>query len=158
MTSQNKVELMLFDSYIQAIENSINSKLFRNLFAKVNGKKKDILENGELSCAFFATSILYIFKLISGIHATVRGAVADLEKAGWARIKNPKKGAVLVWEAEKFDHESHKHIGFYVNKNKAVSNNSKKGQPTLHHWTFGIKNDQPVRKIEKILWHPKLSR
>ena len=147
---------MLFDSYIQAIQNSVNSNLFRNIFAKVNGKKKDILENGDLSCAFFASSILYIFKLIPDVHATVRGAVADLGKAGWVNIKNPKIGSILVWETE--NNQPHKHIGFYVSKDKAVSNNSKKGKPTLHHWTFGIKNGQPVRKIEQILWHPKLSR
>ncbi len=158
MASQNKVELILFDSYIQAIENSVNSKLFRNLFAQINGKKKDILENGDLSCAYFASSILYIFKLISDIHATVKGTGLDLHKSGWVEIKKPKKGAVLIWKAEKFNHESHKHIGFYISKNKAISNNYKKRWPTLHHWTFGIKNGQPVRKIEQILWHPKLEK
>lgn len=158
MISQNKtVKLILYDSYIKVIENSIGSKLFRNLFAKVNGKKKDILKNGELSCAFYASSILYLFKLISNVHATVRGTVADLELSGWVKTDKPRKGAVLVWEAEKFNHKTHKHIGFYAGENKAISNNYKKGWPISHHWTFGTKNGQPVRKIEKILWHPKLS-
>lgn len=159
MISKNKsIELILFDSYVAAIENSVGSKTFRNLFAKINGKRKDILENGELSCASFASSILYLFKLISDVHATVRGTVADLERSGWSEINSPQKGAVLVWETENFDHTTHKHIGFYITENQAISNNSKKGQPILHHWTFGTKNGQPVRKIEKILWHPKLSK
>jgi len=170
------VKIILKESYIKAIGNSVGSNLFRNLFAHVNGKKKDILEDGVLSCAAYASSILYLFKLIADTHTTVKGTVADLVKSGWTEIKKPKEGAVLVWEAGKFGgRDAHKHIGFYIGKNKAISNGFKKRRPILHYWTFGVhpiksgkagtaqqlfdgvKNGRPVRKVEQIFWNKKLN-
>ncbi len=151
------VKIILNESYIKAIKNSVGSNLFRNLYAYVNGKKKDILEDGTLSCASFASSILYLFKLITDTHATVKGTVADLKKSGWVQVKKPRNGTVLVWEAQEFGSgEAHKHIGFYIGKNKAISNYFKKHHPILHHWTFGMKNGRPVRKVEQIFWNKKL--
>lgn len=152
------VKVILKESYIKAIKNSVGSNLFRNLYVYVNGKKKDILEGGTLSCAAFTSSILYLFKLITDIHATVKGTVADLIKSGWTKIKKPREGAVLVWEAKKFGSgEAHKHMGFYIGKNKAISNHFKKCHPILHHWTFGTKNGRPVHKAEQIFWNKKLN-
>jgi hypothetical protein len=172
------VRIILNESYIKTIKNSLGSNLFRNLYAHIDGKKIDILRNGNLSCANFVSTILHRFKLIKDIHATVEGTIKDLERSGWQKIKKPKPGAILIWEARKFgSNNTHKHIGFYIGKNKAIStssNSSKKGQPTLHHWTFGIypiksgkagtakrsfdraKNGQPARKVEQIFWNKKL--
>jgi hypothetical protein len=153
------VKVVLKESYIKAIRNSVGSNLFRNLYAYVNGKKKDILEDGALSCAAFTSSILYLFKLVADIHATIRGTTADLEKSGWTKITKPREGAVLVWEAQgSGSGKAHKHIGFYIGKNKAVSNHFKKHHPILHHWTFGTKNGRPVRKVEQIFWNKKLNK
>ncbi len=153
------VKVILKESYIKAIKNSVGSNLFRNLYAYVNSKKKDILEDGALSCATFTSSILYLFKLTADTHATVKGTVADLKKSGWVQVKKPRNGAVLVWEAQEFRNgEAHKHIGFYVGKNKAISNHFNKHQPILHHWTFGMKNGRPVRKVEQIFWNKKLNK
>ena len=52
------------------IENSIGTKLFRNNYFFINGKSKDLLRNGELSCAFYVSSILYLLKLIKDVHTT----------------------------------------------------------------------------------------
>ncbi len=151
--------MSLKESYIKAIKNSVGSDLFRNLYAYVNGKKKDILGDGTLSCAAFASSILYLFKLTAGIHATVKGTAADLESSGWTKIKKPREGAVLVWEAKKFGSgETHGHIGFYIEKNKAISNSLNKRHPILHHWTIESKNGRPVRKIKQIFWNKKLDK
>ena len=153
------VKIILKESYTKAIKNSVGSNLFRNFYAYVNGEKKDVLEDGVLSCAIHTSSILSLFKLIPDVHATVQGTVADLIKSGWIKIKKPKEGAVLVWEAKKFRNDSvHKHIGFYIGKNKAISNYSKKHRPILHHWTYGIKNGRPVRKVEQIFWNKKLDK
>ncbi len=154
-----EVKVILKKSYIKAIRNSVGSNLFRNLYASVNGKRKDVLENGALSCAAYASSILYLFKLTADTHATVKGTAADLEKSGWTKIKKPREGTVLVWESKKFGNgNAHKHIGFYIGKNKAISNSYKKHRPILHHWTFGAKNGRPVRKVEQIFWNKKLDK
>ncbi len=153
MKKQKKPKIILYDSYIQTIRNGIGSNLFRNLYARVGGKKVDILRDGDLSCAVFVSSVLYLFKLIFDVHATVDGTIADLKRSGWKEIFRPQPGAVLVWQSQKFkDGSEHKHIGFYIDKDRAISNNNKNHKPALHHWTFGIKNGQPGRKIEQILW------
>ena len=139
----------MLDTYWAVIKNGIGSKMFRNLYAKVNGKKTDVTENGNSSCAFYVSSILFLFKSIKEIHATVNGTARDLEESGWTKIKKPKVGCVLVWKEMDFGNgKPHKHIGFYIGKNKAISNNYKLGYPTRHDWRF--------RKVESILWNPNL--
>lgn len=156
---KQKVIPILFDTYIAIIKNSVGSKMFRNSYAKINGKKTDILKNGMLSCAFFVSSILVLFKLIREIHGTVDGTVRDLEQSGWKKIAKPKVGSVIVWEKIDFGNKNfHKHIGFYIGNNKAISTNSfKKGQPVIHHWTYEIKRNKPIRKVEAIFWNKKLN-
>jgi len=156
---KQKVIPILFDTYIAVIKNSVGSKIFRNSYAKINNKKTDILQNGNLSCAFFISSILVLFKLIKEIHGTVDGTVRDLEQSGWQKITKPKIGSVIVWEKIDFGNKDfHKHIGFYIGNNKAISNSSKWKYPTIHRWTYGIKENRPVRKIEAIFWNKKLDR
>ncbi len=111
------------------IENSIGTKLFRNNYFFINGKSKDLLKNGELSCAFYVSSILYLLKLIKSPHTTVQSTLKDLEESGWYKIKNPKKGAVVLWDKDK---EDHYHLGFYWNNKKAVSSVSLKKSPNFH--------------------------
>ena len=152
------VKIIWYESYLKAIKNSIGSNLFRNLYFLIGKRKIDILEDGNLSCAVFVSWILYIFKLIQDMHATVVGTVADLKKSGWIEIKKPQPGAILVWETKKFKNGQHKHIGFFVGNNKAISNRYEKRQPLIHHWTFGVKNGRPVRKVEQILWNTKLNK
>ena len=156
---KQKVIPILFDTYIAVIKNSVGSKMFRNFYAKVDGKKTDIMKNGDLSCAWFVSSLLYLFKLIKDAHATVNGTIKDLQQSGWKKIKKPKIGSVIVWEKIDFGNKDlHKHIGFYIGNNKAIStSNSKKGQPIIHHWTYGIKRNKPVRKVKAIFWHKKLN-
>ena len=79
------------------------------------------------------------------------GTVKDLKSSGWVETKKPKPGCVLVWAETDFNNNNlHRHIGFYIGKEKATSNNSKHGYPTEHDWKF--------RKIESILWNSKLKK
>lgn len=154
-----KVKRLIGRTYLAVIENSVGSNLFRNFYARVNGQEQDIMRDGQLSCAFFVSSVLAIFDLIERVHGTVAGTVRDLKNSGWQKIKKPKPGAVLVWEKSDFggDGEYHKHLGFYIGAGQAVSNSYQTGQPEKHHWRFGKKNGRPKRQIEAIYWHKKLS-
>jgi len=162
---KQKNKYFSFDTYMAMIKNSVGSRMFRNFYMESDGVKKDILKNGDLSCAFFVSNILYIFKLINSSHCTVDGTIRDLEKSSWRKIKKPKIGSVLVWE-EKMqgkNKESHRHIGFYIGANKdspyrpmAISNSSKKRTPVIHHWTFGAQKSKTYRKIERVYWHKGL--
>ncbi len=148
-----KIEFILKETYLSVIKNSTNSKMFRNAYAKVNGKKKDILRNGDLSCAYYVSSILTIFKLIKTPHTTVQSTIKDMQKNGWYEIKRPRNGCVLLWGEKYFkkSDETHSHIGFYIGKQKAISNSSNKGVPTIH--TYKKHNG---RILEKIFWHSNL--
>lgn len=148
---------LLKDSYLQVIKNSVGSKSWRNFYALVDGREKDILKNGELSCAYFASSILLMFGLIKNVHATVSGTSTDMKISGWQEIEKPKSGAVLLWEKQKQGKRGeHFHLGFVINNKQAISNRWEHKCPVIHHITYGTKNGQPVRKILKIFWHKKL--
>jgi hypothetical protein len=131
------------------IENSIGTKLFRNNYFFIDGKSKDLLRNGELSCAFYVSSILYLLKLIKDIHTTVQRTIRDMEESGWYKIEKPKKGAVILYEPGK---QGHYHLGFYWSKNKAVSNVYYKRSPQFHPLNY------QRRKILAFYYHKELEK
>ncbi len=154
-----KIKLLFYNTYLASIKNSAKSKIFRHLYALVDNRKKDITENGRLSCAFFVSGILRIFGLINKICPTVHILIKELKKFGWRKIKRPKPGAIIIWQSIKFkDGSIHKHAGFYLGKNKAISNSRKKRCPVIHHWTYGFKNGRSKRQIKAIFWHEKLNK
>ena len=88
-------------TYLKVVENSIGSRIFQNFYVTENNRKKDILQSGKLSCAFFVSSILKIFNLIDSPHCTVDGAIKDLTKSGWREKEDYSqlpKGSILLWE------------------------------------------------------------
>jgi hypothetical protein len=155
-----KIKILTYQNYLEMIKTSRGSKMFRRLYILDQGKKKDILKNGDLSCAFYVSSILKIFDLISAPHATVQGAIEDMLKNNWRETKALKPGNVLVWQEKKYDNgEYHSHLGFYLGKDKAISHNSWKKSPTVHHFTYGrTKEGKPKRKIITILTHPIIKK
>jgi hypothetical protein len=144
--NKSQIKFIPFDTYLAMIKNSVGGMMFRNVYAKIGNKKIDITENGNLSCAVFVSSILYLCKFINDVHANIDSTVKDLKKSGWKEIKKPKLGCVLVWAEKDFGNSKHKHIGFFIGGKKAVSNNSQYGYPTEHNW-----KEYDGRKVELIL-------
>ena len=148
------MKLLPKKTYLQMIQNSVGSSLFKNLYAESDGKEVDILKNGDLSCAFFVSTILNHFKLVDGPHATVDGLVRDMKKNGWKQTDSLEKGGVVVWEAVvQSDGAEHTHIGFYMGGNTAISNNPQGNEPFVHHPTFGEDEESPVREISALYSH-----
>jgi len=149
MKGKLKVKPLNWETYLAVIKNACGSKMWRNNYALVNGKKKDIMNNGAFPCAFFVSSILKIFNWIKELHVTVQGTEKDLQESGWKQIKissKMPKGSVLIWEEKK----SHSHIGFYFGNKKAVSTASSKGYPIIHDWLYSGKR-QILRAYSKDL-------
>lgn len=142
-----KPKLLLKESYFAMIKNSEGTRMFRDFWGKIGGKKENLTKDGQRSCAFFVSAILRHFNLIKRPHLTVNGTLNDMKKSSWLEIKKPRKGSVILWEKKR----GHYHFGFYLGDRKAVSNNREKRVPKIHHFTFNRK-----RKIEKIFWHRKL--
>jgi hypothetical protein len=147
------VEILLKESYLSVIENSVDSTLFQHYYAKVNGKKEEVLQNGDKSCAFFVTSLLVLFNLLPHTELTVHRAILAMKQHGWVEIHRPRKGCILVWKEKEFGtNNPRKHIGFYIGSGLAVSNSSKKKTPQKHSY-----KEFNGRGIETMLWHQSLS-
>jgi len=150
-----RVTLLIKESYLETIRNSINSHMFKTLWANVDGKKEDIIDNGRRSCGVFTSGILIWFGLIHKRHATISGTLKDMKNSGWFEIFKPKIGCMLHWEKQNGNGESNEHIGFYMGDDMAISTSTTERTPIEHHWTYGVENNKPKRKVIKMYWHPK---
>lgn len=149
--SQPKLKRLIKKSYLKCIRNSVGTKIFRNLYLSQDGQTFDATKNGELSCAFYVSGLLVIFQLIKSLHGTVDGTIKDLEEFGWVKTNQPTPGSVIIWEATLNDENGNEHIGFYVGRDKAISNSSTKKKITIHNLTF-----DNTRKIKAIYSNPIL--
>ncbi len=144
------MQLLPKDTYLQMIKNGVGSKLFRNLYADIDGVKTDILRDGDLSCNFFASLVLWHFRLLKeGPHANTPGFIRDLEGSGWTKTPTPHAGDIVLWSPKVGKSgELHPHTGFYIDENTAISNSDIERAPILHHLTF-----DNTRAIEAIYTH-----
>lgn len=156
-----KPTLEFFLSYLKTIENSVGSNLFRNLYYRIDGKPLDVLDDGDLSCAVFASSILYLFGLIKERHTTVVKTIEDINESGWYEIKEPRKGALMLWGFKKKDdgtQGTHNHVGFYIDSENAISNDPATRVVARHHPTYGqFENGEARRDVLAYYWHDKLN-
>ena len=151
------VEIDFFETYLSRIIGSEKSHAYRTVWAKVNGVKKDITEDGQKSCSLFVSSILKIFDLSTTVHTSVPGTVQDMEHSGWVKISRPKKGAIVTWSGVTYaDGLQHAHIGFVINAKEVISMSDKTRTPVRHPITFGPKGSKKYRPVFEIWWHPKL--
>jgi hypothetical protein len=129
------------------IKNSLGCPLWRNFYYS----EGDAMENGDLSCAFYVSTLLLMTKATPSIHGTVKHLSEDMESYGWYEIAEDgvfQFGDVLIWEPAKQGSSAgtHQHIGFFMEDKFAVSNSSSNGFPVRHHLTY---ND--TRKVVRVL-------
>lgn len=150
--------LALYETYMAFIRGSVGSRQYKKLYVRTPTGLKDVIGNGDLACALFVSSILTQCGLIKGgIHTTVDETVVDLRDSGWEYIEVLQKGAVIIWEPKLCtDRLCHRHIGFFMGNQRAISNEAKRGVPVEHHFTYGTQSNKPLREIEKILFHKSL--
>jgi hypothetical protein len=154
------VTILKKDSYLKTIENSLGTHQYRSLMALVDGEKKDILEDGNLSCALYVSAILHQFGLIDSTiapHARTESLVKNMEASGWVKTDSPTPGAVVVWEEMQQENHTVPHVGFWMSEEEAVSNSWKEKCPVRHHMTFGTSSDgSPMRNVTAVYIHPIL--
>jgi hypothetical protein len=129
------------ESLLAFAKNSVGSAAYKNYFAFYNGSKSDLVGGGSSSCAFFISNALRMFGSVREGHLTVDSTVVDLIKCGAVAVglRSIEPGDVLIWAKR----NNHKHIGFYVGQNQAISTSAKTRRISKHHYTYG-----GSRKIE----------
>lgn len=151
--TEDKPRRLYFKTYLQIIRNSVGSNMFRNFYVETAKRGGfDALDDGDNSCAFYVSSILVIFKKISGVHGLVSRVVDDMKVSGWTVVDKPQVGDVLVWEAEEQHDGWHEHIGFYIGKNRAISTSSSAKTPVEHDINFGDANRKTTQIFRLESW------
>lgn len=153
---QPTTTLRLRKTYLAVIRGSVDSTMFRHLYANVDGVEKDILDDGLKSCAYYVSFILCPFNLLQAPHATVKGLRTGLLLNGWTEVsQEPREGEVVVWEeAAQAGGEMHFHAGFCMGDGTAISHVDRTRTPQEHHLTFGLnEDDSPKRKIISVYTH-----
>ena len=125
--SDPNIEILKKETLVQAIKNAPGTKLFNSLMVRLkdSGEIQDILNDGEYSCAFFVSSLLYISDLIDKPRVTVDSLERYLkEHATEIDLADAKEGDIVVWEKQTFpDGGVHGHIGFLLGSKEAISTN-----------------------------------
>lgn len=158
------VEPLVLPTYLALVEASVDSPLFRTFYAKVNGKRTNVVRDGKVSCAFHVTGILKLFNLVQEVQITNNRAVRDMLESGWRPVSRPRAGCVVLWDEKDPDPERMrkdkgvyqpkvKHCGFYLGKGVCVSNfGDRTGMP----WRHAI-DAHEYGPVEGYLWHPALA-
>lgn len=123
--------------------------------------EKDILNKWAVGCAYFVSNVLKQFNLTPVWRANVEKIVSDLEIKGRTHLDSTTPpqdipvGSILVREAHHGEtyNKMHKHIGFYIWDEQAVSNNSIHFTglhdawyvPVQHHYTY--EGTRPITAI-----------
>lgn len=128
------------------IKGSVGSNAYQHIWADFDGIRKDTMEDGRASCAFFVSGILAMFNVIDKYHSIVPNVVEAMIKAGWQKVEAPKAGDVLVWDDKVVEsgEPAVPHMGFYIGEEKAVSNSASSRAPAVHDYLF---RDHEERQI-----------
>jgi hypothetical protein len=118
-------------NYRLAIEAVVGTQMFRSIWVYDTASQRefDALQNGVDSCAYVVSGILALHNLIDKPHATVPKTIDRMLQHGWRKTDQPIHGDVIHWPA----HNGNEHVGFYVDSNTCVSNNSDLRTPIKHH-------------------------
>lgn len=116
-------------TFLKMLENSVGTKLFNSLFVlfKDTNTTKDVLNDGEFSCAFFVSGILVLGGYLQRPNATVASLYKQCQTQNWTTVADQKDieaGDIIFWEKTKFaDGSENEHVGFAVSQEEAVSTN-----------------------------------
>lgn len=125
--------LALRESLLATLHDSVGTHMFRRLYRDKDGTAEDVIHNGDLACAYFVSTVLMMYGLISdGVHTTVRETLEDMHRCGWTRVTEPELLAVVVWgEKVGDDGNRHFHIGICTDGEYAVEHSAVTKSPRI---------------------------
>jgi hypothetical protein len=150
------MEILKKETYLKMIENSINARMFNSILIKEeSGVSRDLLNDGEYSCALFVSSVLFLNNLIQKTRSTVNNLEKDLlEHPSFIHLENGadiEPGDILFWESVTYEDDSaNRHVGFAVSNSEAISTSYMAKCVIKHPITKEIENSGEMRKVENI--------
>lgn len=151
--------LALWESLYAALEGSVGTAQYRTLYRRMpDGTLDDVIDNGDLGCAYFVSSMLSAFGLIShGVHTTVRMTLSDMQESGWIEVGDPEPGSVVLWgEKHGDDGRPHFHMGICVDPTHAIEHSAITKSPRKIGITELKMPDGSPRPPIAYFVHPKL--
>lgn len=122
--------LLSYKNYLSLINGLPESTMFQHAYANnEDGVEIDIMQGGEVSCAYVVSSILTIIGWFDRPHATVKSTLATLKQKGWQETHQPVPGAIVLWPESK---DGHEHVGFYLGDDICISNSTADCVPKRH--------------------------
>ena len=147
----NSSDIELPVSYLDDVRNAgkERSTKYRHYFVAGSEGIIDVTDNGDLSCAWFVSSVLEKHGLLSRARTTVTSTLQEIEeRAEWEKIEehNSFPGAVILWPRSA---SGHYHLGFYLGQSETgqgeyVSNSFMAKAPIIHGETL-LDGRQPIR-------------
>lgn len=150
--------LALLESYMAMVEGSVGSAQWRHLYVRREEDALDVIDDGDLACAYYVSSILHTFNLIDGgVHTTVVEIEHDLLQSGWSLVEEPCPGAIVFW-GEKMgdDGRVHRHLGICTSDCMAVHHDAKTKSPKREPIWSLVDHSGNQRPVEKFYFHPLL--
>jgi hypothetical protein len=149
MNNKNKFEILPQETYLKMIENAIGTKLFNSIIVNKDGQKMDLLQNGEYSCAFFVSGILFLNLMIPQVKTTVNNLESLLQSSDkFEKVDTPKPGDIVFWEKILYEDDTeNRHVGFVWYEDKAISTNYKQSSVVLHDLIKEVEK-HGVRNVE----------
>jgi len=122
------------------VRNSVGSHIFKNLYRIIeSGESVDALHDGKFGCAVFVDNILILNGMLPFEKQTalVRELREFLDVSpDWKEIPLAEKQDydVIFWEkTEDPRGGANAHVGFLIDRDNAISNNSRSGI-VIQHW------------------------
>jgi hypothetical protein len=129
--------LALEKQLIFFLESSIGKTFWQRWYIHYEKEEsiRDVVGGGNLSCAFFVSSLLTLLSLLKKpqVHTFVSTLIESIEESGWEKTHTPLPLSIVYWGEKKGESgKMHQHIGFILNEKTAVSMQSTTGTPQKH--------------------------
>lgn len=155
---EEEYPLALRESLLAVLEGSLGTAMFRTLYRTLDSGPEDVINDGDLGCAFYVSTILSMFELIAhGVHTTVQVTLEDMEESGWQKVETPEPLAIVLWgEKQGDDGRPHFHIGFCVDGVSAIEHSAVTKSPRKIGIMELTLHDGSLRPPLSYYVHPKL--
>lgn len=140
------------------VKNSVGSRAWAKSFIlDSDNRVHDLYESGNLSCAYFISSVLKTCELWDGqCVGNVNSLISKLPDNGWERIEEPRIGAIVIYGEVQLDRAwATRHVGFVVGEDEVVSNGSSNSFAIESHPINYMKVEATGewRSVDGYWWH-----